>query len=342
MGKTQLYNSKEAPKNIQQPYSFTEQMLSFNFSIYELRIIFRILEQIKMFQKRNKNVQIDIDNNVELLFPVSAFMLPNNKNNNDIKQAMIGLREKTITHQSYMEVEIDGVLEKLPADQFLGMIESPKWAHNNSFVSFKLNETWFRYLNDLSRGYTQYLSSVGFNCSSPEIVKMYSFINHWFKFEGKILKWTNFKKEFNIALSYNTHKIIHRFLIPAKKELDSIADRSFNYTIYYQDGSIYDVKKPVKGKRVDKISFAFYNNNKNKKFYELSDFEHIEAEKWIKKITYRHKLTETNVKILYSLIQRYSLPYFVATEVEHRKTLKQLKEDAFINAIAAIIRAKDK
>lgn len=333
-----VYNPKDAPTNIQQPYAFTEQLLSFDFNIYELRVLFRILELIKVNQKHNISVQIDIENNIELLFPVSVFMIPGHKNNDDIRSAIKSLREKSITNISTIEVEIDGVLETLSADQFLGVIENPKWAHNNSFVSLKLNEAWYRFLGDLSRGYTQYLSSVAFSCSSPETVKIYQFVNQWFKSKGKTLKLTNFKKEFNIPKSYTISRIVERFLDPAKKELDTIADRSFNYTLFYDDGSIRDPKNPIRGKRTNKITFVFYNNHKNKKLYELSDYDHREAQKWMKQIQRRYSLSEINIKILYTLIKRYSLPYFITSEKEARNHLKSFKGDDFINKLAAIVR----
>jgi len=264
-----LFKEKEVPKNVQQPYSFTEQLLSFNFNIYELRILFRILQLLKVSQKHKVQHQIDIHNNIELLFPVKSFMIEGHKNNDDIRNALISLREKTVKNASTITVEIDGELQELAADQFVGVIDNPKWAHNNSLVSLKLNEAWYRYLIDVSRGYTQYLVDVAFQCSSPEIVKMYQFINQWFK-KGKTLKITNFKKEFSVHPKYNTSKIIDRLLDPAKKELDAISDRSFNYALFYTDGSKRDPNNPIKGKRVDKITFAFYNNHKNKKLYELT------------------------------------------------------------------------
>lgn len=337
--KVRVYNEKEAPKNVQQPYTFTEQLLRYNFNIYELRVLFRILQLIKTHQKHNIAVQLDIENNVTLLFPVSAFIIPGHKNNDDIRAAIISLREKTITKLSHIEVEINGEIEKLPADEFLGIIENPKWAHNNSYVSFRLNEAWFRYLSDLSRGYTQYMVSVAFNCSNPEAVKMYQFINNWYAQKGKVLSIANFRKEFNIPRSYNISKICTRILDAAKKELDTISDRSFNYTLYYENGEVRNPKEPIKGRRVSKIAMAFYSNHKNIKKYPLSEHEHELAQKWLKRMKSKYKLEELHVKILYSLIQRYSLAYFSTQEIEHRKKiLNGLNGSEFVDKLASIVR----
>ena len=304
--KIKQYKKETSPKNILQPYSFTRQLLSFDFNITEMRILFRIFGMIKSVQKLpNSGYQIDIEQNVTLLFPVSAFMLPGHKNHNDIRQAAKSLREKTVERAVKMEVEIDGIIEQLDADEFFGVIESFTYAHNNSFMSLKVKEAWFRYLSDVSGGYTTYLANVAFNCSSTETVKMYMFINHWFKSKGKTLKMANFRTEFNIPDSYNISKIVSRILDPCRAELDSIADRSFNYTLYLANGEKRDPNNPKKGFRVDKIIFTFYTNHKNKSFYELSDHEHIEVQKWLKRITKRYSLETGTEQILYASVQRY-------------------------------------
>ena len=337
-----VYNPKEAPANIQQPYSFTRQLLGFEYNIHELRILFRILELIKTHQIRNKGVQIDIDNNVTLQFPVQAFMVPGHKNNGEIRSALIALREKTISKEVLMEVFSDGETKTVKAEQFLGLIEKPTYTYNNSFVELKLNDSWFSYLSDLTKGYTQFASNIAFNCSSTETVKLYQFINHWFKNKGKTLKISSFKKEFNIGKGYSISKIVDRFLEPSKNELDRIGDRSFNYVFFYSDGNTRDPKNPIKGKIVSKITFTFYTNTKNVDKFALSDFDHKEATKWLKRIKPRYNLTNIEVSMLYGTIQRHSYAYIFSLEKDYRKILKKLEGMEILSELSKFIGIENK
>ncbi len=332
------YYPAKVPKNIQQPYSLTQQLLSFNFDIYEWRIILRVLQLIKEHQNRDSGIQLDFENNVELIFPVSAFMKDGHKNHSHIRKALKKLREKTISKEIVMEVEIDGVLQKVDAEQFVGIIEQPAYAHNNSFIKLKLSDMWYLYLSDLSRGYTQFAANIAFECTTPNTVKMYLFINQWFKSKGKTLKIGNFKREFNIPSSYSTNKIIHRFLEPVKKELDLTGDRSFNYKIYYTDESEYDQDKPIGGKRAGKVVFVFYNNIKNKQYYELSTPEHTAAQKWLPRLAKRYKLSEEDTKVLYAIIRNYGYGYMFGIEKDKREYLKEFSGRVFCDRFADFAR----
>lgn len=336
MGNVRVFNPKEQPTKVQHPYSFTEQFLNFDFNIYEYRIILRILQLIKSAQKRNAGIQIDIENNVELLFQVDHFIVPGHKNHNDIKDAIIALREKTIAKNTTLDVEIDGSIVTVDGHEFMGLIERPVWSNNNAFVKFKLNEVWFRYLSDVSKGYTQYLVDVAFVCSSTNTLKMYLFINQWFKSKGKTLSVENFRNEFSIPDSYSISKIVERILEPARTELDAISDRSFNYKFHYADGSERDAISPLKGKKVHKVSFVFYTVMKNKSVWELSDHEHVRAQRFLNKIEKRYSLSEEHRKLLYGLFKMYSLPVFVTSELENREILSKFKGKDFIDKIYAL------
>ncbi|MEM9363611.1 MAG: replication initiation protein [Bacteroidota bacterium] len=333
------YDPKKIPQNVQQPYSLTAQLKKFDLNMYEFRVVVRILEQIKVDQIRNKQgLQLDFENNIEMTFPVQAFMIDGHRNYADIKHALISLREKTISRNVKFEVMVDNVLVQMDGEQFVGVIEQPVYAHNNSFVKLRLSEVWYKYLRDLTRGYTQYISNVAFNCSSMTAVHFYQYINHWFKKGGREEKWAKFRNDFDIPESYSTSKIISRLLEPTKAELDMMADRSFNYSLFYTDGSKYDPKKPIRGKRIGSIKFKFYNNTKNKKYYELSDYEHRQAEKWCKQLKSRYDLSDENIAIFYTLLKKYGYTPLWELEKERRKHLMKFTGREFIDEIGKIIR----
>ncbi|MDE3744021.1 replication initiation protein [Maribacter polysaccharolyticus] len=334
----QVYNPKTAPKNINQPYSLTRQLQSFDYSIHELRIVFRILEMIKKHQFTDQGAQLELDNRVQFQYPVSAFMVDGHKNHDKVREAIKNLRDKSIAQDVVMEIYEKGVKKSIPGEKFSALIEDPIYAKNNSYVQFHISSDWFHFLTDLVHGYTPYVSNIAFQCSRLETVKFYQFISHWFKQGGRTLKMNSFKKEFGIPKTYNVSKIESRILRPIKQELDRLSDKSFNYTILYTDGTARDPQRPIRGKTVDKITISFYQNHKNTKTYSLDSFEHKETNKWLLKIKPRYKLTEEEKVMLYGTIRYHGYLYVSNLEVDNRKSLKKFEGREFLDALNKIIR----
>lgn len=333
----QVYNPKAAPQNIQQPYSLTQQLQNFKYSIHEMRVVFRILEMLKKNQNLDVGHQLDMDNKILFQFPVKAFMVEGHKNYDDVRMAIKKLRDKSISADVIMEIYEDGKYISVPGEKFMALIEDPVYAKNNSYVQFKVSADWFAYLTDLSRGYTKFASNIAFQCSKVESVKFYQYINHWFKQKGLTLKMHNFKKEFGIPKNYNISKIEKRILIPIKNELDILSDKSFNYTFFYTDGTARDPKRPIRGKVVDKITMSFYYNHKNTKTYSLDEFEHKETQKWLAKIKPRYKLSEEHILMLYGLVRAHGYTYLTQIEIDERKSLKAHEGRAFLDALSKIV-----
>jgi len=333
----QVYNPNAAPQNIQQPYSLTKQLQNFDVSIHEMRVVLRILEMLKKNQNIDVGHQLDMENKILFQFPVKAFMVEGHKNYDDVRIAIKKLRDRSISADVVMEVYEDGLLKSIPGEKFMALIEDPIYAKNNSYVQFKVSADWFKFLTDLSRGYTKYASNIAFQCSKVESVKFYQYINHWFAQKGITLKMHNFKKEFGIPKNYNISKIEKRILMPIKSELDILSDKSFNYTFYYTDGTARDPKKAIRGKVVEKITMSFYQNHKNTNTYSLDKFEHKETNKWIAKITPRYKLTEENTLMLYGLVRKWGYTYLTQIEIEERKKLKAFQGREFLDNLGKIV-----
>lgn len=335
MGVIKEFKEEKQPKNVQQPYALTRQLLKFKYTIHEWRVLLRILQLLKHQQTLDHAVQIEVDNTIRFTFPVKSFMVIGHKNHGEVKKALLSLREKSVETLSHIEVNTGKGREFLEATEFSGIIERPKWSHNNSMVEFSLNENWYRFLVDLSKGYTQYLAEVAFLCSSPESVKFYQYINHWWDKKGLTLKISTFKKEFDISDSYRTQHIVDRFLDPIKEELDRISDRSFNYSLIYADGT-ERTGKGIRGKSVSKITLKFYSTSKAEKLN--ADFSHERTEAFINEINRRYTLDKDSRGILYTLIKTYSVNHFRAAERDNRVVLKGLKNKDFISKLTEYVR----
>lgn len=325
-----IINKEKLPKTVRHPYSFTQQFQKLEFDINELRIVIRMLQVVKGIQQYEKPIQIDINNNVEFIFKVKDLMIDKSKNYHRVYDALKKLREKTITnHDAFIQVGND----KIEAYEMFGFIESPLFSKNNSIVSVKLKEHWFRYLLDLSKGYTQYLAESIFLFSNPYSPKFYFYISHWFEKKGIKLPFDKFIEEFEIPTNYNVSKIEERILIPVRNELDANADKSFNWKFVYADGKELGQKETKrKGTRPIAISIVFYAN-KNKEIKKLNSFDHAEAQIVLEKFKKAYKLDENDCMMLYGLFRTYSLETYVNLERELKSRWKGLSGKDFLDKI---------
>lgn len=330
-----IINKESLPKIVRHPYSFTKQFQQLEFDINELRVVVRILQVVKSIQQLDKPIQVDLNNNVELLFKVRDLMIDRSKNYHRVYDALKTLREKTMTNN---DTFIQVGEEKIEAVQMFGFIESPSFSKNNSIVSIKLKGYWFKYLLDLSKGYTQYLAESVFLFSNPYSPKFYFIISHWFDKKGMSFSYDLFINEFEIPLNYSTSKIEERILIPVRKELDKHADKSFNWKFIYLDGTeLHAEQKKRKGARPKSISMVFYAN-KDKAPKKLNAFEHAEAQIALDKFKRNYKLDEEECKILYGLFRTYSLETYISVEKELKSRWKGLSGMDFLNKISLEVR----
>ncbi len=333
-----LIDKSTLPKQVRHPYSFTEQYSKFEFSMNEMRIVVRILQVIKDIQQYDKPIQIDINKNVEIRFKVKDLLLTNSKNQPRLHQALKSLRERTITNKNATILDENGQL--IPATEMFGFIESAIYSHNNSIVAIKMKDSWFKYLMDLSRGYTQYMAEAVFRFSNPYAPNFYFYINHWFDKKGMTMTFDKFIEKFEIPKDYNISKIESRILHPVRNELNKIAEKSFNWKITYTNGierSFDEVKPRGRGIKPEKISLVFYSL-KDREPKKLTEFDHGRAQVFIGEIKKKYAVATEGANILYGLIRYYGLEVFLNTERELRGRFKGLKDMDFVNRITIEVR----
>lgn len=252
------------PEIVRQPYELTAKFVKFEFSTQENRILVRILQRVKVHQEINYSPQIDLEGNVELQFYWKDLLLENDNAKNNLEKALRALREKTIAIDS--EMEIDGKLE--PSTKLIGVIERPEWNRSRSHVRMRLDNRYYTFLTNLNKGYTEFVADNSFRLSGIYTIKFYYYIKQWYATGGRTLTLERFRRELEISpdkYRKNTVSAFRQKIIePAKKDLDELADVSFNYTVIKE------------GRRVTGFSFKFYRtNNETPRKHSTENIEYI-------------------------------------------------------------------
>ena len=311
------------PKSVSQPYMLTR---NFNFNIHEARILIRVLQQIKQHQFIQLGSQIDLDNNVVMRFRPKDLTVGNDLNL--VYKALSTIRKKEIVLHG---TSSDGGKD-VETRTITGIINEATYAVNNSFVDIKINADWFKLLVDLSRGYTPYLSNVGFQTGNKHHLIIYQYICHWFKkgsLEGMKLSEKQIREHFKIKDKYNDlRKIVTRILEPCKKELDTFSDKSFNFTL----NRVTPGATRGRGAKIESITFKFYETNKVSKNVA---YEPKRTAVKISEFKRMYGLSSQDEAMLGGLAKKYDLSYLSALEYENRQYL--LKQDDFIQAFHKLI-----
>ena len=230
-------------KDILQSYVLTTA--KYDFSLYEKRVLYRIIEVLQAKLKGlvldyDYSTQTDLFDNVEFTLPIACFLKNKNDSNyKEVKKALWSLRQKSF---EYEDDEHWGVY---------GIIESPKIKKYDSVVKFTVTPVLMGAFLDFSRGRKKYELQTAMEFESIYSMRFYELfteqerpltygidkLKEMFKIEGKYKKVNDF---------------IKRVIDPAKKELDNSSPYSFNY-------------KPIKtGRKITSIMFIPYYIPKNR------------------------------------------------------------------------------
>jgi len=321
----QKVDISKLPVRVSQPYSLTK---NFDLDIHESRILIRILQQIKQHQRIELGTQIDINDNVRMRFRPKDLTV-----GNDLKlvyDALSTIRKKQIVLNG---TTTDGGNE-VQTKTITGIITEATYDVNNSFVDISLNFEWFKLLVDLTKGYTPYLSNVGFQTSNVHHLVIYQYICHWFKpgkstsVDSKELDEKQIRENFKITAYKDLRKIIDRVIQPCKEELDKYADNSFNFILI----RVNPEATRGRGAKIKAVLFKFYQNKKED---INTTYEPKRAAKKIGEFSKIYGLTKTQEAMLGALAKKYDLSYVSTIEYANRKYLR--KQDDFIQALHKLI-----
>ena len=208
-------------KDLIQSYILTTAR--YNFSAYEKRILYRIIEVLQAQVKGLKlNYKYSIQENIledrDFILPVSCFLKDEkDKNYDEVRKALRALNNKTI------EYEDDKIWE------LFNLIERPKFHKYESYVKIRLAPEIFQAFLDFSKGYRKYELEVTFKFDSVYSMRIYELISG--KTEPIIYEIDDLKKMFGVENKYKNRPsdFIKYVITPAQKELTKAAPYSFQF-----------------------------------------------------------------------------------------------------------------
>jgi len=284
---------KTINKEIIQSYIMTTA--KYDFSVYEKRILYRIIELTQKHlkgQKLNKgyNIEKTLFDDRLVSVPVSAFLNgEEDKNHYQVKKALKSLRNKTF------EYEDDKVWKPI------GIIEKPILDKYDTVATFELQPEVYNAILNFSKGFRKYELKTAMEFESTYSMRFYEL----FSGQKRPITYTieTLKEMFQITGKYKKlNDFVKRVIDVAKKELDKKAPYSFEYR--------YDKT----GRKVTAITFLPYDIPSNKD-------ERLEEEKLEKQVSPAWTLDKT---VLYYLKEHYC---FNIKEIQtHKKLLLYASE----------------
>ncbi len=207
-------------KDVIQSYIITSAR--YDFSVYEKRILYRIVEAnqevLENKQLSNKYIiDTDLFNTKSYLMPIACFLNgEEDKNHKRIKEAFRSLEDKSFMYED------DDVITSI---RLVRKFEINK---RSGFVRFSLDLPIYSALIDFSKGYKKYELKTAMEFESVYAMRFYELLSGQKKpIEFKI---ETLKEMFSISDKYKRVNDFIRFVLDvAKKELDEKSPYSFNY-----------------------------------------------------------------------------------------------------------------
>ena len=231
-------------KEIIQSYIFTTAR--YDFSVYEKRILFRIVENIQyVLEGKQLNDGFVIEervhnDNKKITMPISCFLAgEDDKNHERVKEALRDLESKRFEYE-------DNRVWKI-----IRIIQQPVFHKYDSFVTFDLQTEIYNALLNFSKGFRRYELETAMTFESHYAMRFYELFSE--QTSPITYSIASLKAMFQLEDKYTkSSDFIRRVIESAKKELDTKSPYSFKY-------------KTIKvGRRVSSIRFYPVALPKNK------------------------------------------------------------------------------
>jgi len=207
-------------KDVLQSYILTTA--KYDFSVYEKRILYRIVEiNQKLLDgltlNKDYSIQKTVFGNSEYALPMTLFLKDGEKNNQRIKDAFKKLESKKI---EYTEPNGDW--------GYLSLVALPKFTDGGTVVRFTIDKNIQEPLLNFAKGYRKYELKVAMEFESVYAMRFYELLSG----QKKPLTYPidSLKEMFGISDKY---KLVGHFKVKvldmAKKELDKCSPYTFDY-----------------------------------------------------------------------------------------------------------------
>ncbi len=207
-------------KDLIQSYIITTA--KYNFSVYEKRIIYRIIENLQcILEGKQLNQKYKIDETVfgdyKFQIPVSAFLKDEyDTNYKEVKKAFLSLRNKIIEYED----------EKIWRP--IGIVEKPKIDKYNSLITFELDRLIYSALLDFSKGYRKLELKTAMQFDSVYAMRFYELMSG--QKTPLCYSIDQLKEMFQIVDKYDRVNDLKKYVLDiAKRELDKCSPYTFNY-----------------------------------------------------------------------------------------------------------------
>lgn len=241
---TLLLIMKVSDKEIIQSYIVTAAR--YDFSVYEKRILYRIVEKLQFTLEGKKLdtrfvIEKNLFNDFRVEIPISEFLNgEEDKNYNRVKTALLSLNKKVI------EVEDE------KSWSAFNILERPKIEKNEGVARFTLSEEIYTSLLNFAKGYKKFELKTAFQFESVYSMRFYElFSNQQTKL---IYSIEALKKMFAISAKYNNRPsdFITFVIKVAKIELDKKSPYSFDFVPQKTGRKITHIAfYPIKTKNID-------------------------------------------------------------------------------------------
>lgn len=315
---------KVTNKDLIQSYILTTA--KYDYSVYEKRILYRIIELMQEYTKgKTLNSRYSITktmfDDIDVIMPASAFLKDEkDQNYTRTKDALLSLNRKVI---QYEDRESWGAFN---------LIERPVVHKIGDNISFRISPTIAKAFLDFSKGFSKYELETAMSFKSEYSMRFYELLSG----QKKPITYSveNLKIMFKVEDKYKlTANFINKVIEPAKKELDEKSPYSFEY-------------KPVKlGRKITSIKFypVYQPKNRDAKI-EAKRLQKSTSLKWdldrltINYLIENYVFTEEEIQNNRELFVKaqnsadFDLLYFLSEQIRNAETKKNPK-GWIINAI---------
>ncbi len=209
-------------KDVLQSYIVTTAR--YDFSVYEKRILYRIVEVLQskisgLKLTYNYSIQKDLYGDYEFTLPISVFLKDEKDTNyKEVKKALKSLRNKDFEYEDASEWGVYGIIEK------------PKIKKYDSVVKLVITPLLMEAFLNFAKGYRKYELKTAMEFDSIYTMRFYELLSGQERPLSFLIE--ELKKMFRIEDKYKQiNDFIKRVIEPAKKELTEKAPYSFEYKI---------------------------------------------------------------------------------------------------------------
>jgi hypothetical protein len=207
----------------------------YDFSVYEKRIFYRIVEMMQTVltgQKLNQKCRIDkqLFDLYEVEMPVSAVLINDEDTNHArIKEALLSMCKKTF------QFEDDKVWRAI------SLIMMPTIRKYDCTITFRLHNYIYDALLNFSKGYKKYDLKMAMSFKSPYTMRMYELFSK--QKTPLIYSVEQLKSMFGVEKKYQlVADFIRRVIEPAKRELDTKSPYSYEFELLKTGRKVTSIK----------------------------------------------------------------------------------------------------